>query len=449
MNKLNDLCEKICEENYSYEELVELSKRENITIESLLKALKEYVCSPIEMSYFKGINEINEKEKMKLPFLNPILLDHGIKTYYLWESDSQYELMSKAVYGYCCTIGKENGCNILAKKYRLPIEILYELYDYYNSKLKKEAPIISSYVLPSITDIYFKSLFEILNKKNIRNFNAEDYAKLIRIIKDNNFSKFQLHYSLLGFLTKNKMGTNNYDQIKKIIDICFEYIKRSNAQQLNSKKEKEKITNATELIKDFISSGLSLEEYHDTFRVTSSRIEKSAETIKLSNPDLYATYSNIVDKYKKEKESIIKSELEKLYNYLINGIQINGIVRPFTIIDYYMNINIDFSKILIYTQYLNDEAMENTIKRFRSANVRYTYSVKSIASRMLKTDFFVQVNSGELKNITMEDKVIAIEYLKNNRIPLNERTIYLAFNLMLDGSLIQLPEEEKKEILKK
>ena len=189
MNKLNSLCEKICEENLSYEEVVKLSESENIKIEDLLKSLKVYVSSPIEMSYFRDINNSNEKSKRKLPFLNPILLENGIKSYYLWESEFDHELMAKTVYSFCCTIGREAGCKLLVQKYNLPFELLLELHDFYKKIVKNEENITTSFVMPSVTDDFFNKLFEIKENKNLKEFTANDYALLIKIIIDNSYSK--------------------------------------------------------------------------------------------------------------------------------------------------------------------------------------------------------------------------------------------------------------------
>ena len=449
MNKLNSLCEKICEENLSYEEVVKLSESENIKIEDLLKSLKEYVSSPIEMSYFRDINNSNEKSKRKLPFLNPILLENGIKSYYLWESEFDHELMAKTVYSFCCTIGREAGSKLLVQKYNLPLEILLELHDFYKKIVKNEENITTSFVMPSVTDDFFKKLFEIKENKNLKEFTANDYALLIKIIIDNSYSKSQLNYSLLGYLTKNKINLSYYDEIRSIISICFDYIRKQKNEETKDIRNKENIENAESIIEDYISTGLSPEEYHEMFRVTTAKLEKSALIVKESNPILYNMYMETIARITKEREQIIKEKLEVLYNYLANGIEVNGIVRDFTIIDYYAYIDLDFNKLLTYVKVLDNEEMARVIKKFRLYNARYTYSISTIAKRMIETDFAIKMTDGQVKRISMEDKIMTVEYLKSNNVPLNERTIYLAFNLCLEGTLFQNLEEDLQNNMQK
>lgn len=436
-NYFSELCEKICEENMTYEEICSLCENEGIVLNRLLEFLKSFVekRTKTEISVYNGIVK---SKNLFLGFYNPILLEHGIYSYYLWENEHEHSIMAKFVYTFCCTIDKETGCKKIALKYNLPLDKLYELHDYYKKQLVEEETIPRPYYVSSRTDVYFDKLIEMLKTNDKKDF----YKILVNIIKDNNFTKKQVSESLLGYLTKNKIGMRHYDSFRKIIDTCFEYIKKEKKEKESNNKDLLELEASRNIINSFINSELCLEDYCEVNFITNKKMNKAVTVIKENDIELYNLYINVYEARKAIRDEIIKGELLKLYNYLVNGIEVNNIKRDFTIIDYYKFINLDFRKLVTYFKLIDDEEIRCTINRFKNENIKYIYSVNAIAKRMMDTDFSIKTNDGILVPITLEERIMVVEYIKSIGVPINEYTIYCAYTLYVNKTLFELRDME-------
>lgn len=141
-----EYCIKVNWNKFKIEELaIKLNIETTILKElALLYAKNNLTTEKFEKLKFK-INEIFESEqdlkKIILPIINPILLNTtGKKTYLLWETSEEKELVSQYIYNHCNNSNwNSDEIEILAKKLKISNEEIKNLIEEYASKnLNKE-----------------------------------------------------------------------------------------------------------------------------------------------------------------------------------------------------------------------------------------------------------------------------------------------------------------------
>lgn len=225
---------------------------------------------------------------------------------------------------------------------------------------------------------------------------------------------------------------NNYTQNK--ITIKKEY------------KENEKLEIARIIINTFLEKNLSIKDFCILYNIKNDRLNKILSLIKDKDPTLYKKY---IDKVENEDINNYNKSIE-LLNKVIEAIKNN---KDFTILDYYFITNFDFKKLitLAYKQLKLEDLKifklfisRNRITRpFNNEDIKNLLNSKTIIGGKIDTNNNIVANSE--REITKEEKMAVINFLKENNIPLYPKVYSIALNRYINNQLdIKIKKKVKK-----
>jgi hypothetical protein len=165
--------------------------------------------------------------------------------------------------------------------------------------------------------------------------------------------------------------------------------------------------------------------------------------LKKTEDTLYKEYCDVTSKRLQETYSVICNKAKKMAVYLTDGIEERGIKRKFDIVDYYLytQMSLDgFSKLIDGMSLPSKEYY--TLKRFIEKNYKSTHiDTRKILNITVVMGIKIDNEGNSIANtgreISKEEKLAVIQWLKVNRIPLTEQTYNIAFNRYYNN-LIQL-----------
>lgn len=418
---LKDIYDYCKMNNWNSNKLEEYANRLSITTTKLKELAKEYakkILSPEEFEQLKTkINETTEFIKsIKLSIENPILLEKLNKsTYWLWENSEEKEIVLEYIYQSCENL-KVNNSNInqLASRLHISTQTIDKLYKDY----------VLNYLKWTETQYFQKKQeYMTINKKESKSESKKIYDALLKattieeikiIIED---SKLQLETIRFRILTY----TNTYHSCNpKITEILNEKIKMY-INYVSQQKKEQNSEKYLAIIALFVNDKEcnTIELFCKKNNISRSSFIKYTTIAAETNPELYAKYSKKIVLTNNHKSSIVK-EIRTLIMYLKTGIEEHGIIRPFDIIDYYSTTKILLKYILEVVEPIITKDDYNLLKAFVEQN----------------TDDSMDNNVNKIMpNDTTPINETLINFLTQNKIPLNQKTYYTAYNRYINGTL--------------
>ena len=177
---------------------------------------------------------------------------------------------------------------------------------------------------------------------------------------------------------------------------------------------------AKRFVNEYLESKLSLEKFLENSNITMKVWEYYVNLIKLEDTELYRKYEASC--------GLIKVADTILY-YLENGIEEDGVMRKFNVLDYFMLTSLSFEEL--YEQEIKGKYNKHEIYIFRSffsrplteRTIRYFYEDKLIVNVEFGEDNMPIIGSGHV--VTNEEKEEIINFLREHNC-LYERTLSLA-----------------------
>lgn len=496
--------EKMFKENLSLKETRLLCTKKGVSFKEFVNYIHFYLKNKgtkEELEQFNLKLEERAKEKRKLSQLNPILLKLGIETMYLYENEEQRMQMGKFIFDYCQENGVVKGYKDLSNQYGISINQISEIHNHYqihsgNNHIHLQYP-MSTVSVPTKVDESFNIIIELLTKeeKDLSKYKENNYAlsetlksEIQKVIDASGYRSYELKERVLGYVTKYQLDDIYYELLRNILPQFNKRTKKENSDKFDSISnlitsyaesdlsigefcnkvgmsidsfyeliENVKIENSRlynyfqnvilshETIVSFINSNFDLLDFRDKNNISTKNMTKLLECVKSNNEELYKRFNKHVE----EMNEIVVSKLQILVKYLRNGIDTNGIIRPFSIIDYFILVGLNFRCLKAYSMLLDDVDDRILTAKFYSKYEKYVYSLNTVQKNVANIDFSLKCldKSGNGENIitlTNEQKVNILEYLKSKNIPLNDYTIYEAFRLYATGSLLGYTEDNNK-----
>ena len=458
--KCSELCEKLGINNYQYINIIKsyLSIIKNMSKDEIDKKIEEIM---IKRQQTRGINY------RKMNINNPVLLEHGIETNYLWRTIEEKQIMAKYVFDYCqknYTLYKK--CSELSAMFKVSYTQIMNLYLYYLEQIKE----INKEEYDAIIRQNFKNFQqESANNKRVsvedsEKFhilleikNAKSFEEVISIMEKYNKKSAELKGSILSFSNSFLNEEEKvYEDLNQKLDKYSEYYK-----QKISKKKKEAfelvlekrnnniiISNA-ELAKKFIESELTLNEFCVSNNISLILLKKQVESIKEYNEELYNNCIQKINYYLTIEEKEYKEKLDELLMYLRNGISdSNGILRKFDVIDFYTLMNYDLTKLTYYSKKFFEGSDAKEVIIF-CANALSQKENKKYENEIMKTTIEVNMQKDEKgmpipgTGIILSDELKNkfIDFIRYYSIPLNDKNFRLVVKKYFKNE-IELPEKE-------
>ena len=413
--------------DFNYEKERELCKNLNIKESNYIWLITKYFMHLSGLSKKEAAQEIDrinakrnkEKEllKRKLNNYNPVLLENGIKTEYLWTNEEEKDIVSQYVYKYCSSTGYNKGIELLSNYFGTTKVLIKDLYNYYIEKNK----VLESPKEEISEENKLKE--EKPNNKLIRLFKKlliiENDEVIISLIDESRFSSARLKKEVLLFCKEYPNAEELYWNLTKKINM-YETVK--------DKIKREKIKQKEEIFSKKIEDEKKIDEIP---KQSPKNIEKSTSEI------------------------IIKPSIEQIREvifYIKNGIEINGKIRRFDVLDYLLlyRINLD-----VFFQEAKKELSFEELKKLRKFVINYNMAMNNYPNykqAVLKTKVIINIKydekgriiEGTGEEISNDIKLTIIKFLEENSIPLNEITYSIAFRRFINNELDLIKDYSRK-----
>ena len=459
LKEIYDYCLAV---NWESAKLQIIADKYNITISDVRNLARMYVRNYLPAQEYEVMaNQITialKKERLLLNLIltkiNPILAKLFNKTtYQLWENNEEKEIVLKHIFAFCekshfdsektseygVWLGLESGYRILmyAKEYALDYlgytdEQFHKLrMKHYRIKMEK---INKNY--PSISRETYDKLL-----------NAETLEQISEIIESCGLEFESVRGSLANYINVHRNGdTEIKNQIKTKINMYIAKKQAEHQQQkagLLQKRKSEQLKVAVKIIMMFVNDeeSYTIERFCEKNNLEKGSFERNVTLVAELDVDLYALYKAKTEQIKKQKYMNLVGSLNRVIEGLKNGIEENGIARPFDLIDYFMITRISLKEILRLSQELVPSAEYRLLKRFCEQNVNGMTENLSVISRIMSERVIINCQKdnngfpifGTGEEFSAEQKEGLINYLKEKGIPINLYTYNALFRRYRDG----------------
>ena len=408
----------------------------------------------------KKINEFtNRNTKLEMDDSNPILKKiTGKITDLLWENEQEKKIVLEFIYNYCekhyYSFEKiqelSNWANIpktkielFAKEYAtkylgISLEEYHEKRKEYGDKKLK----IAYKNRPSNSKITYENLL-----------NATTLDEIIEILNEAYMTIESLRSGLRDYvIVHHNRNEQIFEELKIKIKMYNDFIskgkKEENKKILEEKKSKilkEKLPLAIETVKKFINDNecIKIEYFCQKYNIDKKVFDEYITIIKEHQTDLYELYEIKINNIKKQKFAILANQIKHIIMYLNNGIEEYDIKRSFDIIDYYKITNIPLKDILkIANEILQPNELDK-LKKFVNQNINGDINNPSVIKQIMSEKVIIKYEKdkkdqpipGTEEYFSDTEKEKLINYLKENKIPLNLKTYNNLYKRYRNGML--------------
>ena len=212
---------------------------------------------------------------------------------------------------------------------------------------------------------------------------------------------------------------------------------------------------AKKLIEDYLDNNgnNSIDFYCKTVGITKNEFNKDVEMIKEYSPELYERYFNKAQSVSANRYMALLASIKKLVNYIKNGIEEDGVIREFDVLDYYKATKFSFDDLIKFISD-NNNRLELSNDDIRTIRIFIAKSKKFKAYTDRKKEVFVnstiimKVKIGdreELKEFTKDELQAVIDYLETHKLPVNDKTTNLVCRKYASGKLDIFANNSKKK----
>ncbi len=417
--------------------------------------LKSYIYSYAKNTLGKNTKEFDEfriEQRSKnmdlyLSRINIVLEKHEIETKYLWNNEEQKEIFLKDIYNYSSKNGfTEKSSKEMAKNIGISTsKYLYLIKLYMNEYLNASQKDIEEKTNYNLNSVDRKRISDDKNKIFKLILDSKDYEDVKRIINDSIYSAGVLNNDF-RFYEKFYSEEQAHIIKEKIID--YQTKRKKELKEMRQFYKERKIRNkiiqtkneVESLINDYISSkDVSTFQFLKINNITGEEFEEKVKALENINPSLYNEYKEIYE-YRK---IIDKEAIKEFQNHIINGFEVDGKVRNFDLLDYYMFTNIPLSKMhLLGVDKFKRAARDklHSFKRsFKDSNKEVLSDIKNFMEEK-RTIGFTKDERGNLvmdsaREVKKSEKELVINFLQDNNLPINRITINICFRRYINGFL--------------
>ena len=212
---------------------------------------------------------------------------------------------------------------------------------------------------------------------------------------------------------------------------------------------------AKKLIVDYLDNNgnNSIDFYCKTVGITKNEFNKDVEMIKEYSPELYERYFNKAQSVSANRYMALLASIKKLVNYIKNGIEEDGVIREFDVLDYYKATKFSFDDLIKFISDNNNRLdLSNddirTIRIFIAKNKKFKAYTDRKKEVFVNSTIIMKVKIGdkeELKEFTKDELQAVIDYLGTHKLPVNDKTTNLVCRKYASGKLDIFANNSKKK----
>lgn len=457
--------------NWSKLKLDELAIKLDINTTRIKKLAKQYAKKNLNPEEYNAlINKINtilaterNLKKLTLPIINPILLKKANKTtYLLWENEEDKELVLKYIYYYCKNFKfAKYRIDQLSKFIRISSKKIKELCKEYALKYLKLSEeqykqILNEYIEINKEDTRDRIREKAKNRDSKSKviydalLNASTLEEIIKILDKDDMSKgYILCSAIPNYIIIYHNGDEKIkEELKGKIKMYTDYIsnlKKEQKQEQKEKEKQEKTTIAITTISSFINDTEcnSIEYFCKKNAISKKEFTIYVDIVSEINFELFSQYDSKVTIMQQERYIELTKKIKQIVMYLKIGIKEHGVVRPFDIIDYFLITKIPIKDILRVAEEFIAQKDYNILKKFVNKNIDATNNNPNIINQIMSEEIIINYQKDNNGNpipgteviLSNLEKTKIIKFLNQNKIPLNSKTYYVAYNRYVSGTL--------------
>lgn len=212
-----------------------------------------------------------------------------------------------------------------------------------------------------------------------------------------------------------------------------------------SDERKEMLIDAKRLLLDVMDSSLTIGDYLEVNNIDSSYYRMCINIVKMYDSEFYDVYIEYTSKSSGRAYSILISKAHLFVNLIKNGIEEDGVVRPFDILDYYDKTRIHFDDFYrIVKNKLSNEEIRVLLTFFKKQAIGWI----NIDDIMSCEDMRIDENGNVSVFLTSDDKRIIFSYIKKKHLPFNNAIYYAIRSRIFNGymDLEQICANKNKNI---
>ena len=291
-------------------------------------------------------------------------------------------------------------------------EIEFELYDQlaHTSSKEKIVSLIDHAINGVFTDInrIYTGVLDYVISKNVNN---EERDKIFYWIKDN-----------LAIYTKAKN-----EEMEKA------------KEKLDSENDKSLLGDAKKLLLEYMNSDYDNRIGFCTDRnIDLAYFDKLLGVVEKYDYDLYDEYKIFVKEKRHKQIKDVVGNFKTIVNGIANGVEENGKVRSYDLLDYSLATNLNFEDFQTLCREANLRGDKlRKVRAFVAKNM-------NVGSKKTKTVLDEKLIIGN-KEISMEEKEYVLSYLKLHHVAFNEKVYMLALRRYLNGTLDIEEQKVKKK----
>ena len=421
-------------------------------------------------SKLTDVMSVDEIEYFKLTLLkpNPILLElNGKNTFQLWENEEEKHLVLKYIYDFCegcyynntkivrfaSWLGVKAFSHIEKYAKQYAIEYLGYNEETWNIKRGEQGVLSLNYIYKNRknqTKIVYDKLLEV-----------DSLDDIISIIDNSGCNVQTLTYEISNYVIVHRDNDKDLiDKLKSKFKLYSDY----KANQKNELKQQEKdalmklqksilIPKAIEIVRKFINdeSSNKIDDFCQKNNIDRNIFSYYVLLVKEIDDELYSLYSEKIDKFKKLGYVKIVGHIEIIVKGLKNGVEENGIIRPFDLIDYFLVSNYSFQDILKLSKSIISRSDYILLRKFIEKNNSGEKNNTNVINQIMSEKVVISYQKdkkgspipGTEEIFSNEDKEKLINYLRKNNIPINLKTYGIIFRRYRNGTLdieLETPE---------
>lgn len=292
--------------------------------------------------------------------------------------------------------------------------------------------------------------------------NAEKEEQVAYYIEQSGISPYGLKSCIFDYILVHKGAS---EEVRNILEskINTYLLNLSSKNKVERERQKEieykeyianHIGSARGLINEFIESEYDrINDFCIDKNINKSVFYEYLKIIKENDVGLYEKYSQKQQQLTSKRYAALLSKNKKIVELMKSGIEEDGIVRTFDLMDYFERTSLDFNAFMNSLNGSLEPDEYRTLKIFISKykndkpltpfDIGNLYKQRNVVG--VKFDEKDRIIEGTGHELTKEEKQNIIAYLNSKQIPVTRITYNIALNRWISGSIIIEENQDLKQ----
>ncbi len=267
----------------------------------------------------------------------------------------------------------------------------------------------------------WKEQIETIVDSQIAIIAKEMFTKLARLIDNEGFSivSYIDNNSLCSSLSVMGQTLKRINpEYSLIVDKVLAFYDKEMTSVIEEKRrvEKEKkVQSASDIITRFLDKNYkNKKDFLEAEGLTEAQFDRMLELIEQEDFELFVKFMNKFNSLKSQRYAILMKTVDVVLAALVNGVNENGVVRPFNFLDFSLLTKLPFDRFAVLV--VNSNKLNNTnIRQFRQFE-RAVRSYKMVTNEYIFTEKHIVMLNGAQHEVTYDEKALALAYLRKHNL---------------------------------